>query len=494
MELIYFWVEKYKNIENQGFNFSSRLQCSYDKDTNKLTVIENKNYVNIFPNNINITAIVGKNGSGKSSVFEFFSTMLQNGINKKHFFILYDDTKNVYYLRNTNITCDVDKSILNFQFSNIDLYLQKYFDVYYLNISHLERDMIIQNDVPSPDDSINYLGIYEKNDFSKDNKNDITPSYSEFNYDKFNFFLVAKIAGLLTDIKYKKLLFNTFNIKKPYSIKVEYDVKKLKENKMVDSTIKAKLKGIESFLSKKNNIVTIESDDFQEFFDLADNIYNSLGLFRLSFLTKDNKIIKFSAGEKTILFYLHKIDFLIKQMKQNKRDSILLFDEIELYLHPHWQRKILNIILKFIKENNLSHKLHIIATTHSPFLLSDMPKENIIFLDNGKNVSNKVSMDTFGANIHTLLTHSFFMEDGLMGEFAKKQIDEVIKLLNKPERMDENEIKKCEEIISIIGEPIIKRQLQKMLDSRRLQEIDDIYKIKNDIKNLQKKLDELEND
>jgi len=39
MELIYLWVEDYKNIHRQGFNFSPRFECKfYDKydETGKL--------------------------------------------------------------------------------------------------------------------------------------------------------------------------------------------------------------------------------------------------------------------------------------------------------------------------------------------------------------------------------------------------------------------------------------------------------------------------
>ncbi|MCT7576601.1 hypothetical protein [Aliarcobacter butzleri] len=68
MELVYLWVEEYKNIKNQGFNFSPRFECEYDESSKELTINENKDYVSIFPDNINITAIVGENGSGKSSV------------------------------------------------------------------------------------------------------------------------------------------------------------------------------------------------------------------------------------------------------------------------------------------------------------------------------------------------------------------------------------------------------------------------------------------
>ncbi|WP_321312427.1 hypothetical protein [Halarcobacter sp.] len=32
MELVYLWVEDYKNIKKQGFNFSPRFEYEYKKD------------------------------------------------------------------------------------------------------------------------------------------------------------------------------------------------------------------------------------------------------------------------------------------------------------------------------------------------------------------------------------------------------------------------------------------------------------------------------
>lgn len=75
MELIYLWVEEYKNIKQQGFNFSPRFKCEYDKNKNELTIDENKNYISIFPENINVTAIVGENGSGKSSLLNYINNL-----------------------------------------------------------------------------------------------------------------------------------------------------------------------------------------------------------------------------------------------------------------------------------------------------------------------------------------------------------------------------------------------------------------------------------
>ncbi len=65
MELVYLWVEEYKNIHKQGFNFSPKFNCDFDGET--LTIKDNvdengnKQYIDdFFGENINITAIVGR--------------------------------------------------------------------------------------------------------------------------------------------------------------------------------------------------------------------------------------------------------------------------------------------------------------------------------------------------------------------------------------------------------------------------------------------------
>jgi hypothetical protein len=85
----------------------------------------------------------------------------------------------------------------------------------------------------------------------------------------------------------------------------------------------------------------------------------------------------------------------------------------------------------------LEKKVHFIITSHSPFVLSDLPKENVIFLEKDektgycKNVTKETNIETFGANIHTLLSHGFFMKDGLMGEFAKEKINKILTYLTR---------------------------------------------------------------
>ena len=78
-ELVYLWVDKYKNIEKQGFNFSQKYVFSYDEEKQEIAVKEHETLENFFGENLNITAIAGENGCGKSSVLR----LLEFSINKQ---------------------------------------------------------------------------------------------------------------------------------------------------------------------------------------------------------------------------------------------------------------------------------------------------------------------------------------------------------------------------------------------------------------------------
>jgi len=148
-------------------------------------------------------------------------------------------------------------------------------------------------------------------------------------------------------------------------------------------------------------------------------------------------------------------------------------------------------------------KIHLVFTTHSPFLLSDIPRQNIIFLDKYKKDEDENQEEgncrvvdgikqTFGQNIHTLLTDSFFMKGSLIGEFAKNKIEELVSYLKgKESDIDNND--EAQQLIDIIGEPIIKSQLQIMLNNKKPIKEDEAKSIKKEIMNLEAKLKEIEN-
>lgn len=117
----------------------------------------------------------------------------------------------------------------------------------------------------------------------------------------------------------------------------------------------------------------------------------------------------------------------------------LLIDEGEIGLHPEWQRRFINRVVKFINsyQNNLLlfHSLQIIFTTHSPLILSDFPKQQVIFIERDKygfcDVNeNKESFFSFGANLNSILSQSFFLREGFMGEFAHDKISDSLSWLS----------------------------------------------------------------
>ena len=92
MELVYLWVKKYKNVEEEGFNFSPRFRCEYDEDTKELKIVDKDETgefypKNFFGENINVTAIVGENGSGKSSLVKLFEKIFLDKNGEKYIFI-----------------------------------------------------------------------------------------------------------------------------------------------------------------------------------------------------------------------------------------------------------------------------------------------------------------------------------------------------------------------------------------------------------------------
>ncbi len=122
----------------------------------------------------------------------------------------------------------------------------------------------------------------------------------------------------------------------------------------------------------------------------------------------------------------------------------ILFDEIELYYHPELQRTLVQDFLGTLKRLSVPHIRAINCTfiTHSPFILSDIPNNNTIYLSetkiDGKVYSipcnDKVESSSFGANIHELLTHSFFMVN-TVGEFALDKINDLLKFSNEVVRI-----------------------------------------------------------
>ena len=129
----------------------------------------------------------------------------------------------------------------------------------------------------------------------------------------------------------------------------------------------------------------------------------------------------------------------------------LVLDEAELYYHPEYQRRYVKMLLETLSWCNFTsdkiRSINIIIVTHSPFILSDIVNDNVLYLENG--TVKKQQKETFGANYYDLLYNSFFFEKNAIGEIATEVISELIK---HPEEM-------TEALKDILGDPIIRGYL-----------------------------------
>lgn len=147
----------------------------------------------------------------------------------------------------------------------------------------------------------------------------------------------------------------------------------------------------------------------------------------------------------------------------------IMMDEIEMCYHPEYQRTFVNEIIGMIKRLRINERcgVNILMSTHSPFVLSDIPQSNVLYIDNGKDVGCDMGINTFAANVNELLSKSFFLSNGFIGEFAKEKINSLVKYLTQGDDMGGywNE-QKAFDVINMLGDEVIRYQLRSMYKER----------------------------
>ena len=81
MRLAAIWIEDYMKIKNQGFNFGGRYTYNFNFNneirTLSINAVDTPDHYNLFSNSeiINISGIIGINGSGKSSLLKLINVI-----------------------------------------------------------------------------------------------------------------------------------------------------------------------------------------------------------------------------------------------------------------------------------------------------------------------------------------------------------------------------------------------------------------------------------
>ena len=180
-----------------------------------------------------------------------------------------------------------------------------------------------------------------------------------------------------------------------------------------------------------------------------------------------------SAGENAILNQFAEFYQTFRYL--DKVHVIVAIDEGELYLHPDWQREYIDSLYRFFKfYSHLYRKeqtYQLIVTSHSPFVVSDIPRSSLVFLEKDQDGLTKVSeskthLPTFAGNIFELFNDGFFLTEFVSG-FAYDKIDDAIKFLDGGKQNSFNELTDVEAFTKLIGESLIREELEKLIEQRK---------------------------
>jgi predicted ATPase len=189
-----------------------------------------------------------------------------------------------------------------------------------------------------------------------------------------------------------------------------------------------------------------------------------------------------SSGEKALLDLYSRLYFGLKNKLKEKEIIIsekfnfiyLFVDEGEMGFHPQWQKEYLYNLLKFVKIYFKDVAVQVFITSHSPFIISDLPKQNLIFLQKNGPFTEIAELDenvAFASNIHTLYTNSYFIKGGIKGKFSEEWLNKELKdLFSSKKKINIDRIRK---VISLIGEPVLRSTLNDLLDKREKKYVSD---------------------
>jgi predicted ATP-binding protein involved in virulence len=177
----------------------------------------------------------------------------------------------------------------------------------------------------------------------------------------------------------------------------------------------------------------LTSDVFPEIGDIFYNSDTNLKNF-LSFKTKDgwHRLSELGYGYQATLFWI--AEFCKKLFERYpdsknplKEPAVLLVDEIDLYLHPQWQRTIIKYL------SGIFTQTQFIVTTHSPFIIQSMEKVNLYTLRREEehiHVEHLGCRSYIGWHIEEVLSEVMGLEDNILTDTYQRLMKQFEEAMN----------------------------------------------------------------
>jgi predicted ATPase len=386
---------------------------------------------------LNLSILVGENGTGKSSILQLLSYIFcptERGSRETEqvdFTISYN-VNNEDYTYNSMMVYPLDypSKLIVSSFSAFDPFATYYKSRKYRVDEHLTKETKYVYCGPS-DGGFSSLDLIIhpilKSIFMGDER---------YNNESFN--------RLLDVIGCEKPVYIEINLPNLKSlIKKENHFKYNEQHLEIISEYIRKVEsivGIRNPLKNKSHLRLIDVKDidlqflglYEMILDLDFNPCISDIIFENS---KGNSILlsRMSSGEITLLFRFLP---LLVEIEDN---SLIVIDEPETHLHPKWIQEFVQNLIKIFKGYNT----HFIIATHSPLVTSDVPVECIIGLqkENGQIVQYRPVSPTFGGYSNDILKNVFRINQQT-GDFSMREIKRIETLLKSGNQEDVNEARK----------------------------------------------------
>ncbi|MDE1358952.1 ATP-binding protein [Vibrio aestuarianus] len=530
MKLAFLHVNNHKALENIDIPINSSHKCSYSN--NKLTLKFSPDKLDYYQG-LDCSAIIGKNGVGKSSILEFLEVAYE-GTDSSGIIVWFDNKKEKYHVCPINLYIE-ESSVVSNQDYTLEKDISKLIKRQKLKLIKANNLTGVEaNDFATKRKSNSFIYDMSLSQYVKGSKKVVAQrtnrliSYfntsTSFNKSeqpkvKFTFQFSASSTSYL-----KSLLNNKDFVSKHIESKKHLDSLKhqlndslacvyLHDHQTVGSQLlRANLLSIFNYLSKLSIIRKEHRDEFfiklliefisgnfnesyianilsevrrnsnESSIDSANNIVgfdatiitmkyhevlntlgqishlvdvfmgecrisknNSLSTFNAELIIELTSCISklpqillnnfqygwngFSTGEFAKLNIFSELyNYIHDQKNQSISSHLIIMDEVDLYLHPDWQRTFFSELLEFIKVEFPKDTVQIILSTHSPIIISDFLPEDIVSLDRDSGNTQVVESFGFSSNITDLYVKGMHLSS-TFGEHSKKEIN---RLLTRP--------------------------------------------------------------
>ncbi|MGO4531764.1 hypothetical protein AB4Z30_22005 [Paenibacillus sp. 2TAF8] len=460
------YINRYRGMKSQIIDFDHKF--TYNVNTKELKASFNSDEIpNFYGNKVySLSCIVGKNGMGKTSTVDFLRDTFfrlihlikekhiscNNGVvneleyepykimeNNIEFFIVFHLGDQPYYLTNINSTMTSGANAFNHKAYESRNELSKV--VYFSSMLSVNQDSLF--DIEELTTRKEERKKTDNEDENKSNKEDLAKSligFRQVNYSENSSFIEKRnvINNAIINKKNKRARpFETVNKDLCYQLAFLDYLEQEDSSEYFD------------FPEDKNFFVMSTLSEPPEKQILVKNLDKNLNSINQFLTLPDAKLGHFSSGQHAKFSFLSKLYWFLEGHRKYSKTfenlvgtqlfsddealhegetALLFIDEGELYYHPEWQRNYISILIDLIHASRTESKIQIVITTNSPFIISDVLSEDISYLSKEDTEFDQ----TFGQNIHKLLTHNFFMKYTI-GEYSRKFIVDISELLSPDE-------------------------------------------------------------